>query len=85
MPFSLFLCQHEPAAHNMQVADVNACSSGAALGSALGQGIAQGAGYRLPCRLVCWCVFPAECGSKGVSVKPKVGDALLFWSLKVGP
>eukprot|EP00775_Hariotina_reticulata_P010978 gene10978-11133_t len=24
----------------------------------------------------------SECGSKGVSVKPKVGDALLFWSLK---
>jgi len=24
----------------------------------------------------------SECGKKGLSIKPKMGDALLFWSMK---
>lgn len=24
----------------------------------------------------------SECGKKGLSVKPKMGDALLFWSMR---
>ena len=24
----------------------------------------------------------SECGKKGISVRPKMGDALLFWSMK---
>lgn len=29
-----------------------------------------------------WYNELSECGKKGLSVKPKMGDALLFWSMK---
>lgn len=29
-----------------------------------------------------WWDELSECGKKGLSVKPKMGDALLFWSMK---
>lgn len=29
-----------------------------------------------------WWNELSECGKKGLSVKPKMGDALLFWSMK---
>ncbi|OVA15962.1 Oxoglutarate/iron-dependent dioxygenase [Macleaya cordata] len=31
---------------------------------------------------VSWLDESVECGKKGISVKPKMGDALLFWSMK---
>lgn len=29
-----------------------------------------------------WYDELSECGKRGVAVKPKMGDALLFWSMK---
>lgn len=29
-----------------------------------------------------WYTELSECGKKGLSIKPKMGDALLFWSMR---
>ncbi|CAJ2635848.1 unnamed protein product [Trifolium pratense] len=33
-------------------------------------------------RFVPWWNELSDCGKKGLSIKPKMGDALLFWSMK---